>query len=480
MAALALRRRAPEFKVTVVRSPDLGVIGVGEGTTAAFPRFLFGLLGLKPKDFYDQAQPTWKLGLRFLWGPRPEFFYTFETETAGHAPELPMENGFYAKGHEEQPLMGRISALMKAQKALPRQENGAPDLRLSHAFHIENRVFVSWLEQAARENGAEFIDGLVEGAEPGPRGIGALRLDGDRVVRGDFFVDASGFRSELAGKALGEPWESYTDSLFCDRAVIGGWDRTDETVLPYTTCETMEAGWCWRIDHEPFINRGYVFSSAFLSDDGARAELMAKNPKIGGEPRVVKFRSGRLRNLWTGNVVAVGNSGGFVEPLEATSLQTIGTMSANLADTLRGCGGLPTPSLVKLFNQHHTAMWDDIRDFLAVHYRFNTRTDSRFWRHCQSESALRGAEGIVEYYRENGPSLNGANHALSRDNAFGLEGYYALLVGQAVPHRRPHVPSDRERAYWEKRTADLAAMAAASCGVREGLALLRDPRLRWG
>lgn len=480
MAALAFRRRAPEFDVTVVRSPALGVIGVGEGTTAAFPRFLFELLGLKPGDFYREAQPTWKLGLRFLWGPRPQFFYSFDTEIAARHPDLPREYGFYEEPGRELPSTGLMSALMRADRAVPRRPDGAPDLTIRHAFHIENRTFVGWLEKTARELGVTFVDGLVEGVEPSPAGIGALRLDGDRTVRGDFFVDSSGFRAELAAGCLGEPFLSYEDSLFCDRAVVGGWRRTTEETRPYTTCETMDHGWSWRIDHEQLINRGYVYASAFVSDEDATAEFLRRNPQVETGTRVVRFQSGRLRNLWVGNVVAIGNAGGFVEPLEATALQAAGTMAANLADILHGCGGRPTPSLVRLYNRFHTNMWDDIRDFLAIHYRFNTRLDTPFWRECRSGVALHGAEEIVEYYQENGPSLNGAAQVLSRDNAFGLEGYYALLVGQQVPHRRPHRPSAEELRTVDNRAKSLEARAARALTVPDGMALMRDPRLRWG
>src|SRR6185295_11334759 len=194
----------------------------------------------------------------------------------------------------------------------------------------------------------------------------------------DFFIDASGFRSELLGRTLEEPFVSFASSLYCDRAIVGGWDRTDEPILPYTTAETMDAGWCWQIEHEKWINRGYVYSSAFLRDEVAREELLRKNPKVEGEPRLVTFRSGRYQRLWVGNVVAVGNAAGFVEPLEATALQVICVEASTLTDSLLDSLSTPTPTLIQLYNEYNTRAWDDIRDFLAVHYKFNTRLDSPF------------------------------------------------------------------------------------------------------
>jgi len=479
MTALALRRRVPGLEVTVVRSPELGVIGVGEGSTAAFPRFLFDQLGLSPQGFYSKAQPTWKLGLKFLWGPRPEFYYTFETEIAGLAQGLGKPRGFYCSTPALPPT-GRASALMMADRAFWRQANGAPDLTVNHSYHIENRKLTAWLEETALALGIRLVDGLMEGAETGPEGIRSLQLDGGRCLQADLYVDCSGFRAELAGKALGVPFDSFAGTLFCDRAVIGGWERGAEPVHPYTTCETMEAGWAWQIEHEHFINRGYVFSSHHLSDEQATAELLAKNPQMTTAPRVVKFRSGRLRQLWTKNVVVNGNAGGFVEPLEATSLQAIGTAAVNLADMLRESGRQPTPSLTAIYNAHEGGKWDDIRDFLAVHYRFNTRKDTPFWKQCREETPLHGAAGLVEYYQENGPLLQGAAHTLSRDNSFGLEGYYALLVGQQVPHRRPHAATRLEETAWSNQAAALAQQAAKAMTVPEALAALRDPRARWG
>src|SRR5690606_13296003 len=123
--------------------------------------------------------------------------------------------------------------------------------------------------------------------------------------------------SELIGQVLNEPFVSFSNALFCESAVVGGWERTDDPYHPYTTAETMNAGWCWRIDHDDLINRGYVFSSKFISDDEAVDEFKKKNP-LANVAKVIRFRSGTFRRSWVKNVVAVGNAVGFVEPLEST------------------------------------------------------------------------------------------------------------------------------------------------------------------
>jgi tryptophan halogenase len=333
------------------------------------------------------------------------------------------------------------------------------------------------LEKSCREAGVEIIDATVK-PELGGEGIAALVSEDGRRISGDLYVDASGFRSELLGRALGEPFISYEDALFCERAVIAGWPRTNEPIYPYTTVETMNSGWAWQIEHEHFINRGYVYSSRFISDDEALAEFLAKNPKIANTPRVVKFRSGRYARHWVGNVIAIGNSAGFVEPLEATALQVICVEVSTLADALLDSLCEPNPSIMKLYNRYNSDQWDDIRNFLAVHYKFNTRLDTPFWQACRNETALHAAEEIVEFYRENGPSMLAGVALVHPSNSFKMDGYMALLVGQNVPHNKPYAVPPAERDLWRKHCEGLATEARRGMTVKEALDAIRSPGVK--
>ncbi len=476
MTALTLKRRLPHLDLRVIRSPDIGIIGVGEGTTVVFPRHLFEYLKMKPRDFYAEAEPTWKMGIRFLWGPRSVFYYTFSYEFEKRLPELSRNNGFYYS--DDSPWLGNASAFMAHNKVFPRRPDGLPQFHNNHAFHIENKKLVGWLENRCREAGVEISDATVH-AEQGGEGIAALVAQSGTRITADLFVDASGFRSELLGRALGEPFRSYQDALFCDRAVIGGWPRADEPILPYTTAETMDAGWCWQIEHEHFINRGYVYSSAFLSDEAALDEFLRKNPQVKTQPRLVKFRSGRYERTWVGNVVAVGNAAGFVEPLEATALQVICVEASTLADSLLDSLGEPTPTLLQLYNRYNRDQWDDIRNFLAIHYKFNTRIDTPFWRACRADTALHGAQDIVEWYRDNGPSVLAGITLVHPSNSFRMDGYLALLVGQNVPHLKPYLPPPAEQNFWRQHCRNLAAEARRGMDVKEALQAIRSPGLQW-
>ena len=248
LAALTLKRKLPDLDIEVVFSSRIGVIGVGEGTVPYVPHHLHAYLGFDEHEVFTALRPVFKLGVRFQWGKRSGFDYTFSgRQHSWRTPELPRNNGFY--GFDDPAAMDLPSALMDRGKALPRRADGLPDLPpagTNLAWHLENRLFVDWLESACRRCGVRFTDAELAGVETGEAGISAIRLNDGSERRADFHIDSTGFASELVGKALGEPFEDFSGSLFCDRAVAGGWERDDEPVLPYTLSETMEAGWCWR------------------------------------------------------------------------------------------------------------------------------------------------------------------------------------------------------------------------------------------
>ena len=351
-------------------------------------------------------------------------------------------------------------------------------MRNDVAYHMENADFVAFLEAHAQKLSVEVADDTIADVDQDDRGITALVGRSGQRHAADLYVDSSGFVSALLGKALNEPFITFKTSLFCDRAVVGGWDRGEEAIKPYTTCETMDAGWCWQIEHEHRINRGYVYCSAFLSDDDAEREFHQKNPKV-GPTRVVRFISGRYERAWVQNVVAIGNAAGFVEPLESTSLGVICDQSDSLVNSLIECDRRPTPTIVGQYNKRFRLKWDNIRDFLGIHYKFNTGMDTPYWRECREKCDIAGAAELVEYYRENGPGTYHHHTLLNRLSQFGLEGYWALLIGQKVPYERPYVPSERERQTWRQIQEAFKAKALTAVGVKEALTLVRSQDFHW-
>jgi tryptophan 7-halogenase len=477
LTAIALRSKLGHLRVRVIRSKDIGVIGVGEGTTVAVTGHLHGYLGLDLSTFYREVKPIWKLGIKYLWGPRKSFNFTFARHMTDEV-TLPRPLGYYCDDEIE---CGSIeSSLITHNRAFKRDpQSGLPLIDKCHAYHLENEVLVDNLEEIARAVGVGIIDDTVTSVEHGERGIERLHLASGRAEAADLFVDCSGFASVLLGKALEEPFISYRSSLFCDRAVVGGWQRSvGELIQPYTVAETMDAGWCWRIDHEHQINRGYVYSSSFISDQAAEGEFRRKNPKI-QQTRVVKFRSGRYRRSWVKNVVAIGNAGGFVEPLEATAIAAICEQTRSLVGALWAAHGWVGPKMSQTYSDRDARYWDAIRRFLSVHYKFNTRLDTPFWREAWEHTNLAGAEQVVDYYLESGPNATYGSVLVDPHDQFGMEGYLTMLVGQRVPYRARYEPTTQEaqavRQLREKHRRD----GAAGYRVEEALAIVRMPKWEW-
>lgn len=476
IAAATLKRVMPALAVRLIRSKDIGIIGVGEGSTFQLTNFLHTFLRVDRRKFFEQARPTFKLGLRFVWGTRPYFNYTFGPgphET--NVPGLQKSYGFYINDDMEDCEL--MSSLMTADRAFE-LVNGRPKFTNSMAYHFENEKLVRFLEGYAMGLGVEVVDDTIEHVNQDEAGISGLVLRSGRAESGDLYVDCSGFASLLLGKTLGEPFIDYRSSLFCNRAVIGGWDRTNEVIHPYTTCETMPSGWCWQIEHETRINRGYVYCSDFISDEEAEKQFRSANPKL-GPTRVIRFVCGRYERRWVKNVVAIGNASGFVEPLEATALGVLALQSRHLAQTLLETDRQPTGTQITANNIAHARSWDDIRRFIAVHYKYNGRMDTPFWRACRAETDLAGAEPIIEYYQENGPCPYWSEMLFNQNDQFRYAGYTAMLIGQCVPFRRPHVPSPAEQEIWQRHRARNRATAAAALTVRQTLDIIHAPNWQW-
>jgi tryptophan halogenase len=477
LAAISLKMKIPDLQVSVVRSTALGVIGVGEATTFAFPNYLHGRLKIEPGEFHRNAQPTWKLGIRFLnWGPRRHFDYTFRPHITSHWESLPKLNGYYC--FEDYEYADLFPALMSHDKAFSRNKYGGPHIGTDVAYHIENRTFVAYLETYAARVGIIIHDDAVSDVLRDDSGITGLVMKSGRTETADLYIDSSGFASLLLSQTLHEPYISYKPTLFNDRAIFGGWERTDEPIRSYTTAEAMDAGWCWRIDHEFLINRGYVYCSAFISDEEAEREFRAKNPKV-QTTKPIKFVTGRYERSWVQNVVGIGNSSGFVEPLESTSLGVICDESDSLVNSLLECDRRLTPTVIGQYNKRFGIKWDNIRDFLGLHFKFNAGMDTPYWRECRAKCDIGAAGEVVDYYQDNGPGTYHRLTLLNRLSQFGLEGYWAMLVGQKVPYKEQYVPSEQERATWHQIQQAFKAKGEAGVGVKEALTLVRSPQFQW-
>jgi tryptophan halogenase len=372
-----------------------------------------------------------------------------------------------------------MSALMAYNKVFDRRPDGLPAFHSNFSYHIENDKFVTFLEAMAASVGIELIEDTVRQVMQDESGITGLVLASGRTETADLYVDCSGFVSLLLGKTLKEPFISFKSSLFCDRAVVGGWTRgPDEPIFPYTTCSTMNSGWLWQIEHETRINRGYVYCSSFISDEEAEREFRATSPKVGAT-RVVRFISGRYERNWVKNVVAIGNASAFVEPLEATALGVIANQARVLTDSLLAADRTLRDSHRKYINQHHAIVWDAIRGFISIHYKFNTRLDTPFWRECREKTDISVAAAPVEYYQENGPCGFWGPLVVGAMDPFGMKGWATLLLGQRVPYRNAHRATDAETQKFDMVRQRYRVQAQRGLTAEEVLAAIRSPGWRW-
>jgi len=479
LSALTFRAMLPEVKVTVLHSTGIPVIGVGESTTRALPAFLHGVLRLDRKDFYQAVRPIWKVGQRLDWGAkdRSHFNYPFDAYLTNKRPELRMANMHYCL-HDMADSGLCYSQMDQMRSPVFVDPLGRVTIRETFGYHIENKRFLDFLEKTARDRGVEIIDAQVREVLQGEGGdVDALSLKDGGMVKADIYVDCSGFRSLLLKETMGEKYVSFDNALFVDSAAVGSWKR-DTPIIPYTKANTMEHGWCWNIEFTEHITRGYVFSSQFCSDEEAIRELKEKNPRLGDDIRVIRFPSGRFENFWVKNVIAIGNSSGFVEPLEATALQLIVEQLRFVTKALVDCEGDVPGAMRDYENFRYRARWDDVRDFLALHYKFNYQSDSPFWRHAREHTSLGKAEEFVDYYVNAGPSILSLGMIGDR-SIFGFDGYMNMLLGQKVPTRRPPQLTEADIAGWKQHQADVRARAAKALTAEKALELVHSPSFNW-
>ncbi len=469
-AALAVKRRFPGMDVTLIESKSIPIIGVGEATTTLMPPFLHAQLGLDVVEMWKRVKPTLKLGIRFEWGlSDPEYYFAFPFD-ATHI----VEAAAHGTGLHTQSFIGRL--MHEGRSPVLREADGRIASLLGKckfAYHLDNAPFVAFLADAAAKAGIRHEEmTIAEIVRRADGGVEALRGDGQEL-RHDFYVDASGFGSLVLGKAMGTQFRSFASSLFCDRAVVSTVPQGD-AITPYTTAETMDAGWCWRIPVVGADHRGYVYASAFLDQDAAVAEMRAKNPRM-GDPWFVKFRSGRHEQFWRANVVAVGNAYGFVEPLESTALHMVIVELAYLTAGLAAATDVESAARFRAYaNEAIGAHWDFLRWFLALHYKFNGRLETPFWKAARSDVDVSGFEHFIDRYRSEGagPWLDGSN-ATKGDPAFGLSGIATLLLGQQVPSVRPPEASTT-REDWGRRIAFQDQLLAKALPQREALEILHE------
>lgn len=408
--------RNPRIRITVLESPEIGIIGVGEGT---FPtiRNTLRYIGIDESHFVRATTATFKQGIRFdnwvrspVAGRNDHFLHPFEApfHDEGHSLVsywLLQDEKTRPSFAEAMTIQNRVAEAGRAPKAQGEGDFAGP---LNYAYHFDATRVADVLAEHARTLGVDHLPGLLTGVsldpETGAIASVATREHGDLTA--DLYLDCSGFRAELIGSALGVPFKPVGDVLFTDRALACKlpYDQADAPLPSYTVASAHEAGWTWDIGLAGARGIGSVYSSAHMSDDDAERELerYTQGRSLDVTTRRIPFESGYRTRPWEKNCVAVGLSGGFLEPLESTGVLMIEAAAAMIAELFPHYG--PADGPARRFNELMAARYDSIVAFLKLHYCLSQREEP-FWRaNAEAASIPERLRDLLEQWRYRPPS----------------------------------------------------------------------------
>jgi tryptophan halogenase len=436
MAAAALARMAPqEMSVTLVESEEIGTVGVGEATIPPLHDFN-AFLGLDENEFVRETQATFKLGIEFVnWAQIGDrYIHPFGKhgrDTQGlkfHSIWL-RQAQLGARAGDVGPIGDYCLPVVAARMGRFARPSADPATVLStiaYAFHFDASLYARFLRNYAERGGVVRTEGRIASVEQDKETgfIAALALSDGRRVEGDFFIDCSGFRSLLLGETLGVGYRSWQHWLPCDRAVAVP-SALQAPPQPYTRATAGDAGWRWRIPLQHRVGNGHVYSSAHLSDDEATRQVLdgLDAPAL-ADPRLLRFTAGRRERLWEKNCLAIGLAGGFIEPLESTSIHLIQSGIFKLMGLFPDKGFARAE--IDEYNRMLIREYEQIRDFIILHYNATKRSDSDFWNHCRTMDIPDTLAAKIELWR--GKARNFREQA----DLFTEDSWIAVLLGQGI------------------------------------------------
>lgn len=429
--------RGKPLQITLIESPDIPTVGVGEATVPGIVRTLKNA-GISETDFFKRCNASFKLGVSFDgWntdknGKPISYINPFTRPPVLRGIDLSYYYARYGAGALDfvQSFSPTVY-LIKARKGPRIGDPNKTDNLLHYAYHLDAGKFAGLLCEHCTGNGVRHIRENVTNVVQDERGyITALDLDKTGKHNVDFVIDCTGFRGMIINQVLKEPFISYSNYLANDRAMAVQIPHPDQNKIePVTRSTALGAGWSWKVPLYNRLGTGYVFSSAHRTDDEARDEFMAHLGPAAkdAEPRIIPMRVGRNRNAWVKNCVAIGLSGGFIEPLESTAIYMI-DMGIRWLLTYFPDSDYPDP-LRNRYNQLVDQLYDEVRDFICLHYQLGNRTDSQYWIDARTELEVpdRLAENI-ELWRYNLPQ----HHDLPFTSLFDSGTYMAVLLGKQV------------------------------------------------
>jgi tryptophan halogenase len=443
MAAAALARFLERgWDISLVESDAIGTVGVGEATIPQI-RLFHAALGIDEDTFLRATLGTFKLGILFAGWGAPGDAYMHGFGNVGRDIGLIGFHHYWLRARAQGAggVLGDhcpnvVAALANRFERGDATTATAARPYLPHAFHVDASLYAGFLRRMAEQQGVRRHEGRIVGVarDPASGDIDSVRLEDGRTVAGDLFLDCSGFRALLLGEALGVGYEDWSHWLPCDRALAIPCART-EPLAPYTRASAQAAGWQWRIPLQHRTGNGLVYCSAALSDEDATATLMANLDGAPlADPRPIHFTTGRRAQAWAHNVVALGLSSGFLEPLESTSIHMVQSAIERLLAFLPG--GRPDRPAVAEYNRQTAAETEAIRDFIILHYHANRRPEP-FWRQLAAMTLPDRLQARLETWAEAGRMFHDGREL------FTPAGWVQVLLGQGVIPTRWHPLADQ-------------------------------------
>lgn len=430
LTALTLQKMHPSIQTTVIESSRIPVIGVGESTTTEIVPFLHRTLGIDPVEFFQDVKPTLKLGIRFEWGQPGDYHFNFNFY-AGHQ----MESYYF----EENILNSNWPSVLMNHGKVPviREDDGSLTSMLGQvpfSYHIDNKNLIRYLNKVLKRRSIPILDAEITKVNLGQDGfVSSLEDTTGQTHSYDLYIDCSGFRSKILGEALKTEFIPFKSTLFTDKAMTFNLPHNN-VINPYTTVATMNNGWCWNIPTQEENHYGYVHSSEFCTEAEALAEIQKKYGPV-KDHKIVHFKTGRHVSAWNKNVFAIGNAYGFIEPLESTAIQTAVHSMMTLCKLMPN--SFSDTSSIAGINQEIAATWDTFRWFVGMHYKYNKKLDTPFWKFANANTDIGDAKMVVDLFQQR-PPLSASNFGtLSPYTAlealvFNSYSYDTLLFGQKV------------------------------------------------
>ncbi|HWU49061.1 MAG TPA: tryptophan halogenase family protein [Asticcacaulis sp.] len=443
MAAAGLVRALGShfYDIVLVESEEIGTVGVGEATIPPIMEYN-AYLGIHENDFVKATNATFKLGIEFRDWRRlghsyfhpfgvfgadidgftfPHYYFRHYHQSGGG----PVEIGRYNVATEAA-LQGRFGRL--------KRDAGKP--QLNYAYQFDAALYARFLRGYAEARGVSRQEGRITGVHQHAQTgfITSVQLQDGRILEGDLFVDCSGFRGLLIEQTLKTGYLDWSRWLPMDRAVAAPCARTAE-LPPYTIATAREAGWQWRIPLQHRTGNGHVFCSQYISEDAATDILLANlDGELVADPKVLRFTTGRRRVAWNKNVVALGLAGGFLEPLESTSIHLVQAGLAKFLALFPRQGF--NPHIIAEYNAQIEDAYDNIKDFLIAHYKVSEREDSPFWRYVRQMEIPDSLQTRLDVFRA-------TCQTLSRDTELFREvSWVAVLTGQGLTPEDYHPAAD--------------------------------------